>query len=389
MTTLTATPLEDVAGVRLDIAAAPTYGSPYVAGFATAGSVDGWTASAGVTWSDAGSSGHSGPGYLIPTAGVGISAPVTLSRVVTGLTVGVQYQLSAWLFLSMAKGQVGVAGKGATSYITRGTPAEWVQCIYRFTATATSHTIQATFLAVTGTQYPRLDDVAVDVISTAGDTTIVRVDANGSRLVRLRSGQEPIGGSMSVVDYEAALVGPIRYDLTDSAGALVSASTSLDGLVDLPQLHTATMPQNRAQLVAVTGYSAQRSSGAPVHEVIGRPDPVVTGGPFRKRRGRLDVWCQDYAAARELEQLAELAEVLCFRQPTHPGMDMYIHASATSTEPDAHRWKVSLEYVELAFPSGPLLGSAGWSFADVVAAGGTFAELPTEWPSFAALAVGP
>lgn len=82
--------------------------------------------------------------------------------------------------------------------------------------------------ALTLTPQPDTASVAVQITGApAGAVAITRVDANGSRPVRLRSGQTPISGSLTVTDYEAALTGPIRYDVVDSASATTSAYASM------------------------------------------------------------------------------------------------------------------------------------------------------------------
>lgn len=391
-TTITATPLPDVAGVRLDVAGAPVLGSAYRQDWNTTGTgADGWTSDAGGSASQ--TPVLSGQGNLQVTMPTAVqNVPTRAKRTVTGLTPGTAYRLTLSLQTSNAKVAAGVEGIGSSPWVTFVNIGSSTQLVYDFTATATSHVIEGRVMFTTNVSYTlNVDDVTVATITPAGaPTTIVRVDANGSHVVRTRDQLEPIAGTMSVVDYEPALVGPIRYDLTDSAGVTVSVSTTLAGLVALPRLHPATLPQYATAVRAVTGYTAGRDAASTVHDIVDREEPVVVLGVLRTRRGRLEMWCQDYATARQLEQLAALGEVLCLRQPTHPGMDMYFTATASAVEPDVNgRWKCTLEYVEVSFPTGPLAGGAGWTFAALVAEGGTFAELPARYPTFGALAVGP
>jgi hypothetical protein len=63
----------------------------------------------------------------------------------------------------------------------------------------------------------------------AGAVVITRTDTNGTGLVRLRTGQLPIAGALTVTDYEPALLGGIRYDVVDAASVTTTASTALDG----------------------------------------------------------------------------------------------------------------------------------------------------------------
>lgn len=226
----------------------------------------------------------------------------------------------------------------------------------------------------------------------AGPVTIARVDANGARPVRLLAGQEPIAGDLTVTDYEPALAGDlIRYDVKDGAGVTVSASTTLAG-VTRPQLQLAALPQYRLALDLVTGYGADRAGTTTVHDVIGRTDPVVTLGRLGTRRGTLTLWAADHGAARAVEQLADRSNVLLLRQGDHSGMDLYFVATRTGVTPDdeatsPRRWSVELDYVEVAAPTGNLLGALGWTFEDVATLG-SFAALPATFATFTDLTVG-
>lgn len=398
MTALTATALPEAAAIRLDITGAPIPAAPIVDDdFTVAAEATAWegtTRPPSLPW--VGTLTADGRVRLRQDAGdEPIGTVFEWSRDVTGLTAGQRYRVALEVAVETGsyfdRATIGenVAGAAPWSTITTGAA---VQLVYDFTAAGTTATVvlqartsgRAINMAVLG------DNFTVTPVAATPPpaTTILRVDANGARPVRLREGQEPIAGTMTITDYEAALVGPIRYDLTDSAGGIVTVSTTLEELVELPQLVVARLPQYRAAVQYVTGYTAARESTATVHDVIARTDPVVSLGVLRMRRGALTCWVPDYAGVAALESLAGLGQILHLRQPSHAGMDMYFAPGRTSPEYVDGRWLVSIDYVELAPPSGPLLGDVGWTYDDVATGYATYAQLRDAFPTYAALAIG-
>lgn len=231
-------------------------------------------------------------------------------------------------------------------------------------------------------------------LAADGPVTVTRTDANGTNPVRLRDGQKPISGSMTVVDNEAALTGTLRYDVLDSAGVTTTASTVLNGTT--PVLHAVALPQYRSDLALVTGYNARRDSAATVHEVVGRADPVVVqSGVSRLRQGRLELWCATFEDALALQAVCSTGRFLMLRQPTFAGMDMYLHCNSSEVNPEnteaaiGWRWSVSCDYVEVKSPSSSLLGAAGWTYSDIPATYATYSAQRAAFASYAALAVGP
>lgn len=237
--------------------------------------------------------------------------------------------------------------------------------------------------------------VAVQVAGApAGQVAITRTDVNGTNPVRTRQGQAPIAGAMTVIDYEPALIGAVAYDVVDSGGARVTASTSLAGLVTQPRITGVQLPQQSVVAELITGYDAAREGGSTVHRIIGRGDPIVVLGPTRTREGRLEVWCRTYADALAAMQTLSVARQLILRQPTYPGMDMYFVATNARTVPldstaDGWRWQATCDYIETRSPALPLLGAAGWTFGDVVAHYPTFAAVRAAFTDFGDLVIGP
>jgi hypothetical protein len=82
------------------------------------------------------------------------------------------------------------------------------------------------------------------------------------------------------------------------------------------------------------------------------------------------------------------------RQADHPGMDMYLAVVDSRVAPldQLHAgwsWAVNANYVEVKAPTVPLLGAAGWTFANVTAAHSTFSAVRSSYATFTALSVGP
>lgn len=224
--------------------------------------------------------------------------------------------------------------------------------------------------------------------------TITRSDANGVAPVRLRDGQAPIGGVLNVTDYEPALVGAVVYDVVDAQQVRTTVATTLAGAVTGPRIVGVQEPQLTVAPELITGYDAQRESGSTVLRVIGRGDPVILLAPTRTREGRLDVWARDYADALQAADVMAESRILLLRQPTHPGMDMYFLAQSVVVQPlqraaDGWRWQTTAQYIEVRNPNLPLLGSAGWSFDDLVAGYPSFATARSAFGTFNDLLVGP
>lgn len=248
-------------------------------------------------------------------------------------------------------------------------------------------------LAIVVTPQPSTASVLIQITgAAAGPVVITRADVNGSGPVRLRAGQVPIAGALTITDYEPALLGALTYDVVATGGAVATAATTLAGLVTRPQIGGVQLPALEFDPELVTGYEGSRESGSTVLRILGRSDPVVVLAPTRTREGSLDVWCRNYADAHDLELALAQARILMLRQPTYPGLDMYFNASSIAVSPlastrDGYRWQVTCDFVELRNPSLPLLGAVGWTFDDV-AAYASFATVRATFDDFDALLVG-
>lgn len=247
MTAVALTPLPDLGAVRIEITGAPSPGAPayeYIVG--SAPDYD-WVGDGALppSWESPISS---TPGVIhrMYSYGEGGTSPYApsdsttrMARSVTGLTIGLQYRLrveAKGLYTTASNFDtpsvaVGVDGIGATARKTLSGAFSIFE--YVFTATATSHTIQVFH---TRARFPTRNlstDIKSVVLEEVPENyaplTAIRVDANGAGPVRLLENQEPIAGDLTVTDYEPALNGVVRYDVTDGLGRSISVSTSLDG----------------------------------------------------------------------------------------------------------------------------------------------------------------
>ncbi|ARU53517.1 hypothetical protein CBR64_20895 [Cellulosimicrobium cellulans] len=157
------------------------------------------------------------------------------------------------------------------------------------------------------------DDGALQLVLVAPDVDwelvqLVRTDANGSRAVRLLAGAGLTGGTLIHTDAETALTGPVTYSATvrdpgDDSTETATASVDVSGVFARTVVGSVVIPAQSVELdpLGWVQYSARRSTSGTVTDVIGRADPVVSIGVQRTRRGRLTIWCRDYAQARAVE----------------------------------------------------------------------------------------
>jgi len=372
VTSISASPAAETAtrppSVLLQVTGAPNppanaYASNFGAG------VDSWTTSG--TGNTVAQDTTTTPKSLKLTANPG---PGTASRVVTGLTVGASYRLKLLFITTQGQMRLGVSGIGATSWVSGGafgfgsTPAKYVALDYVFTATATSHTItveaQRTTLATASVNF---HTVTVQPAGTWQGTTIYRTDNNGTD-VPVREdvgGQDVTGGTMTVTDWEAALIGEVNYRVVDGLGGTAStfvdasANTGSGVWITLPASATPSAGAGGApacvNVPLVTGYDAAAETTGVVHQVIGRADKIGNPGPLSTRSGSLELFELDYAAAKAVRALLANGDVALLRQPDYVGLDLYfltmrVAEQARQEETAPRRWQVSVGYEEVVSP---------------------------------------
>lgn len=386
MTAVTATPQPDTASVLLEVTGAPSPGAAvYVEDFEAAG--DGWTVT------------HDPRTFAtLIRDGVAIEGAVSLlfdvvegaeagwaaaQRAVTGFTVGAYYRLSIKVRGGL-RVQAGVVGIGLGEPSIGSGDVETVT--FEFVATGPEHTLELRNAAFSSAYAQvRFDQVEVAGVPPT-PLVITRTDVNGTNRVRLYADQEPIAGALTVVDAEAALRGGLTYTVVDASGQ-VTASTSLDGLVAGPWLGVPVRADLGRRLDAVVDLRADRQQRGSVHDVIDRDDPVVTRRRLGRRRGTLLLTAADHGAAQAIADLYAFGETVQLRQPDHDRLDLYHEAQRVTVTREAAGWRVEVDYVEVAAPTAPLQGSAGWTFDDVTAFG-TFADVRAAFATFSDLTAG-
>lgn len=319
-----------------------------------------------------------------------LAATSSVGRTVAGLIVGRRYRLTLRAQRNATESsQFGVLTIGGSG-IPIGAGV-WAHT-YEFTATATTHTI---YFATYQNNNPYIAGVSVTLLPVGtydlGRFTLTRTDANGTRSVRLLDGQEIIDGTLIVEDAEAAMVGPVSYQLTSASGAVSQVVTTLDGAGGY-RLAPAVYPQWAVTADLVTGYDATRPSSSVVHEIIGREDPVVRLGPLKLRRGTLTFWCASYATLRAALDVYRRGEVVLLRQPDFPGFDMYhvvTEARESGYDEGRQRWRLDVTFIEQNYPLGPLLGAARWTWDDLVALCSTWDDVARMFPTWNDAQIGP
>lgn len=206
--------------VLLQVTGAPNPpANAYASNFAT---TDGWTgASAAIVLGNLRLSGSVGQPAGTVTTG---------QRTLTGLSIGVQYRYRAFITTqSDTQARLRLSGGVSSAYVATLAAGAWVELL--FTATATSHVIMVDLKNTVANSGPIVDvtTVTVQPSGTWQGTTIRRSDINGTAVVVREDagGMDVSGGTMTLYDSEAALIGPVFYTVTDGTGATANAVTSL------------------------------------------------------------------------------------------------------------------------------------------------------------------
>jgi hypothetical protein len=238
--------------------------------------------------------------------------------------------------------------------------------------------------------YPDARTASIRIVSDEafmGAYTFTRTDRNGTAPVRLKAAQSPRRG-ISVRDYEAALSGPVTYTLK-TENTTYTAETALDGTlsqhVTSDVLTHVQRPEKRFIPTLTLGHESSRQSKNTVHEVVGRADPLVVRGPLSTRRGTLEFLALDAAAATRAEALNDVAGPLFFRFADGVSRDLYFEAEAVAVTFDQDRWRVRIEYIEVARPKLLLEGGTGLTYGELKARHGVYAEVQERYATYADL----
>lgn len=246
-------------------------------------------------------------------------------------------------------------------------------------------------IALTATVLPEYAAVRLVVTGAVdGPLVITRTDANGVHPVRMAADAVVSAGLLTVVDYEPALVGPVSY-VADTATATVELPAGLP-----TRLAVIGRPAAARDVVELTAYS-ESSDGAPfLARVYLRGDELPITAPLSLRSGPFTLHLDTYAEAQAVRELARAGQILQLRQPTFPGLDLYLvpsRVSATTVNESLTpaQWRVTFDYVEVSWPSSsvlPLAAGAVWTYDDLKALGGTYTTLKATWATYFDLAIG-
>jgi hypothetical protein len=212
--------------------------------------------------------------------------------------------------------------------------------------------------------------------------SLMRADKNGTRPVRLPADSLPFTDTQTFMDYEPALSGDVQYRAKTAYGtAEVWMTMGAQG----PRFTIPALPLITVGVDTVFDYAATRESRATVHDVPGRADPIVVQARMGTRRGTLAIVCDSHVDLMDLENLFQQGKTVMFRQSEHSGMDMYFHALTSAVVPSTGKWELTVSYVELSYPAGPVMDPGTWTFEDLALTGDTFAETAATYPTFTAL----
>jgi len=164
------------------------------------------------------------------------------------------------------------------------------------------------------------------------------------------------------------------------------------GGAPLPLVTVPTRPQDRSTVKALEDYDEGAQSGTVRHSILGG-GTVSNLRPLEARTGTLTLRADTYGDAAQVRTVLSGPEVCLFRQPTFAGLDLYFTVDGVRVVPDQadpdREWRVVVAFTEADAPAGPLLGAAGWTIDDLVALGVTIADVPALFATTYALAVGP
>lgn len=237
--------------------------------------------------------------------------------------------------------------------------------------------------------------ITLTLAQTSSVTAITRNNGNGVAPVRAAAGQlpSPTSGTTIITDYEAG-EGMNTYTayVPDEGGGVTQLAAVATLTLPGPMLLVPIAPNYSEFLETVTDYSAGRDSGSTVHEIIGRPDPIVVLGQLGTRRGNLELWAGSLTDAARLVRVFDRGEVVMLKQ-TVPGMDMYFTGLSVDVAPwqaaaAQTRYKVTVTYQEVTRPSGNLAGALGWTFDALAIAYPSFDAVTAAYSTFDDLTLG-
>lgn len=394
-------------------------GTVYQSNF-TAG-VDGWVAGT----KDAGVAAAPSLGFAFASLKIGgttgvpvpFSSPVQYAEKALALTPGTKYLITLVLQGDRQSEAIVLAPTMVSSTVGEYGPGPVVAC------TLNSQTVQWTITAAAGASSIRILRqggyakgayvVSAKVQVTTADLqplTMTRTDANGSHPVRLPANAAvDSSGALDVTDSEPALTGEVTYLVRDAAGYTATATTA-----SLPPgtriysgpagvLLTSVGLTTVLPVELLEAYSDSRQYQQLTIDpkaVIGRQDftaVILDDYGWSNRQGRLTFRLRTETAWDATEAVADLytrGRVVLLRQTEYDGMDLYHVGKIVSREhvlaqPSGHWiWTMTVDYIEVGFPAGELVGVESWTWAKLPGAYPYWYNVTAAFPSWNALRTG-
>lgn len=224
---------------------------------------------------------------------------------------------------------------------------------------------------ISGVTYTTPGNIGGAVLSRIAVTGTAPATATQARIVTFPTLAMPVGAGFLIdavllevgdlgayFDGSTAEADPLR---THAWSSLAHNSQSVESGPSLEPYAWLTIPASSVPsagtiparpLELVTDYAEESASNGSLHTIIGRTDPIANPGPLALRAGTIEAFCSNYTTAKRVRDLLAAGDVAQLRQPTNPGMDMYVTAQRVSISPagtstDPQRWLATITYAEV------------------------------------------
>lgn len=223
-----------------------------------------------------------------------------------------------------------------------------------------------------------------------GAYALTRSDANGTAAVRTQESLGFSSGELNLIDHEAALAGLVTY--TISAGG-ETATAAVMPTSDRTWLRFPIMPHLSLILPKLsTNYDGSYEPNDNLFTPLDRDEPIIVFGSFGLREGTFEIMCATHEQALEIVNAYRQTRVAQLLVPDPTTVSMYHTVSRLSVRkyaPLTTTWLIEGRYSEVGRPSGPVLGTLGWSYADVATDHTDYDELISSYATYNDLVVGP
>lgn len=180
----------------------------------------------------------------------------------------------------------------------------------------------------------------------------------------------------------------------------------IDGTVETIRQATVNLPLTTSPTLAVVGdpvlsqsvtaissYGETSEGASRLVSIYAGGRLAVVGG-LELRQGSVGLHVLTYPEAKALRAMLAPGVVAQLRQPTYPGLDLYLVPERVRIDPapvDATpaQWTVTIDYTEREHPDVPLESSAAWTWDDLAALCPTWDDVPLTFPTWFDVAVGP